>query len=112
MWIRSDEDKKDGEKYLRERIDEMTTDSEIAVDMSLQKEYIISKKGYIIDLRSNIAKIDNTLQKGIYKKLLIEDDIDEISKLLNKIDNKLYKLEYSLDNEYESLLLSNQWDER
>lgn len=112
MWIDSDEAKRNGQKYLRERIDKMTTKSNITVDMSSQKEYIINKKGYIIDLCNNIAKIDNDIQKGIYKKLLIEEDINEISKLLNKIYNKLSKLEYSLDNEYEGLLLSNQWGER
>ena len=112
MYYRDDESKKNEEKYLRERIDKMTADSKVTVDMSSQKEYIINKNRYIMDLRNNIAKIDNALQEGIYKKLLIEDDIDEISNLLNKIDNKLRKLEYSLENEFEGVILSNQWDER
>lgn len=112
MWIRDDESKKNNEKYLRERIDKMTADSKVTVDMSSQKEYIINKNRYIVDLRNDIAKIDSVLRKGIYSKLLIEGDINQISNLMEKIFNKLLKLEYSLENEYESLLLSNQWAER
>lgn len=112
MYHRNDESKKNEEKYLRERIDKMTTDSKITDDMSSQKEYIINKNRYIIDLRNNFAIIDSHLQRGIYRKLLVKEDIRQISNLMEKIDNKLSKLEYSLENEYEGLLLSNQWNER
>lgn len=112
MWILSNKRMKEEEELFRKRIDEMTTDSKITVDMSSQKEYIINKQRYIFELCNTIAQIDIDVRQGIYKKLFVDQDIVELSSLMNKIFNKLYKLECSLYNEYRGLLLSNQWDER
>lgn len=111
MWYLSDERKKEEENILRKRIDEMTTDSEITVDMSSQKEYIINKKRHIMDLRSTLEKIRNLVREGIYKEIIIREDINKLTSLIDKVDTKLFQLEYSLDDEYEGLLLSSQWME-
>ena len=43
--------------------------------------------------------------------MIISDDIVKISRLIDKVDTKLWEIEDSLEDEYEGLLLSSQWME-
>ena len=109
MLFLNDKEKQEREDALRKWLDGMTKKSKVSVDMTSQKEYIINKKRHIMDLRSTLEKIRNLVREGVYKEMLISEDIKKLTSLIDKVDTKLFQLEYSLEDEYEGLLLSNQW---
>jgi hypothetical protein len=111
MWVLSDEEKKEREESLLKKLNDMTKKSKVSVDMSSQEKYIINKKILLVDLRNTLAKIDNLVRTGAYKEMIISDDIVKISRLIDKVDTKLWEIEDSLEDEYEGLLLSSQWME-
>lgn len=109
MSILSDEEKKEREESLLKRLNDMTKYSKVSVDMSSQKEYIMNKKVLLVDLRNTLAKMDKHIRTGAYREMIINADFYKILSLLDKVDTKLWKIENSLEDEYEGLLLSSQW---
>lgn len=108
MEILSNEEKKEKENTLRNTLDEMTDNSNVHIDMSAQKNYIISKARYIIQLRNILAQIDDNVSTDI--GILTKEECYKFLELIDRADTKLWKIENSLQDEYEHLLLSKQWE--
>ena len=108
MWTLSDEEMKEKEDYLIRKMDLLQKRSKVSVDMSSEKEYFVNKKRYLMILRNNLAETCVLIQKGKYKEIINNEDIDKILDLIDKIKFKLLQIELPLESKFDNLLYDNK----
>ena len=82
--------------------------SKVSVDMSSEKEYFVNKKRYLMILRNNLAETCVLIQKGKYKEIIVNEDIDKLLDLIDKINFKLLQIELPLESKFDNLLYDNK----
>ncbi len=108
MWTLSDEEMKEKEDYLIRKMDLLQKRSKVSVDMSSEKEYFVNKKRYLMILRNNLAETCVLIQKGKYKEIINNEDIDKLLDLIDKIKFKLLQIELPLESKFDNLLYDNK----
>ena len=108
MWTLSDEEMKEKEDYLIRKMDLLQKRSKVSVDMSSEKEYFVNKKRYLMILRNNLAETCVLIQKGKYKEIIVNEDIDKLLDLIDKINFKLLQIELPLESKFDNLLYDNK----
>ena len=108
MWTLSDEEMKEKEDYLIRKMDLLQKRSKVSVDMSSEKEYFLKKKRYLMILRNNLAETCVLIQKGKYKEIINNEDIDKLLDLIDKIKFKLLQIELPLESKFDNLLYDNK----
>ena len=108
MWTLSDEEMKEKEDYLIRKMDLLQKRSKVSVDMSSEKEYFVKKKRYLMILRNNLAETCVLIQKGKYKEIINNEDIDKLLDLIDKIKFKLLQIELPLESKFDNLLYDNK----
>lgn len=96
MSILSGEDMKKKEDLLRRQLDEEITRYKVSVDMSSQKEFFINKKRYLMKLHNSLAKTCKLIYECEYRELIINENIDKLLELIEKINFKLSQIELPL----------------
>ena len=109
MSILSNERMKEKEDYLIREMDSLQKEFKVSVDMSSEKEYFLNKKRYLMILRNNLAETCVLIQKGKYKEIIVNEDIDKLLDLIDKINFKLLQIELPLGGKFYNLLSSNQY---
>ena len=104
----SDERMKESEDYLIRKMDFLQKRSKVSVDMSSEKEYFVKKKRYLMILRNNLAETCVLIQKGKYKEIINNEDIDKLLDLIDKIKFKLLQIELPLESKFDNLLYDNK----
>lgn len=104
----SDERMKESEEYLIRKMDFLQKRSKVSVDMSSEKEYFVNKKRYLMILRNNLAETCVLIQKGKYKEIIVNEDIDKLLDLIDKINFKLLQIELPLESKFDNLLYDNK----
>ena len=104
----SDERMKESEDYLIRKMDFLQKRSKVSVDMSSEKEYFVNKKRYLMILRNNLAETCVLIQKGKYKEIIVNEDIDKLLDLIDKINFKLLQIELPLESKFDNLLYDNK----
>ena len=104
----SDERMKESEDYLIRKMDFLQKRSKVSVDMSSEKEYFVNKKRYLMILRNNLAETCVLIQKGKYKEIINNEDIDKLLDLIDKIKFKLLQIELPLESKFDNLLYDNK----
>ena len=105
----SDEEMKRKEDYLIREMDSLQKKFKVSVDMSSEKEYFLKKKRYLMILRNNLAETCVLIQKGKYKEIIVNEDIDNLLDLIDKVNFKLSQIELPLGGKFYNLLSSNQY---
>lgn len=105
----SDERMKEQEDYLIREMDSLQKKFKVSVDMSSEKEYFLKKKRYLMILRNNLAETCVLIQKGKYKEIINNEDIDKLLDLIGKVNFKLSQIELPLGGKFYNLLSSNQY---
>ena len=95
----SDERMKESEDYLIRKMDFLQKRSKVSVDMSSEKEYFVKKKRYLMILRNNLAETCVLIQKGKYKEIINNEDIDKLLDLIGKLP---------LESKFDNLLYDNK----
>lgn len=108
MWTLSDEEMKEKEDYLIRKMDLLQKRSKVSVDMSSEKEYFVKKKRYLMILRNNLAETCVLIQKGKYKEIINNEDIDKLLDLIDKVNFKLSQIELPLESKFDNLLYDNK----
>ena len=109
MSILSNERMKEKEDYLIREMDSLQKEFKVSVDMSSEKEYFLNKKRYLMILRNNLAETCVLIQKGKYKEIIVNEDIDKLLDLIDKINFKLLQIELPLGGKFYNLLSNNQY---
>lgn len=104
----SDERMKEQEDYLIRQMDSSQKRAKVSVDMSSEKEYFVNKKRYLMILRNNLAETCVLIQKGIYKEIINNEDIDKLLDLIGKVNFKLSQIELPLESKFDNLLFDYQ----
>lgn len=104
----SDERMKESEDYLIRKMDFLQKRSKVSVDMSSEKEYFVKKKRYLMILRNNLAETCVLIQKGKYKEIINNEDIDKLLDLIDKVNFKLSQIELPLESKFDNLLYDNK----
>ena len=60
-------------------------------------------------LRNNLAETCVLIQKGKYKEIIVNEDIDKLLDLIDKINFKLLQIELPLGGKFYNLLSNNQY---
>ena len=76
--------------------------------MSSEKEYFLKKKRYLMILRNNLAETCVLIQKGKYKEIINNEDIDKLLDLIGKVNFKLSQIELPLGGKFYNLLFDYQ----
>ena len=105
----SDERMKEKEDYLIRQMDSSQKRAKVSVDMSSEKEYFVNKKRYLMILRNNLAETCVLIQKGKYKEIIVNEDIDKLLDLIDKINFKLLQIELPLESKFDNLLYDNKY---
>lgn len=108
MWTLSDERMKKSEDYLIRQMDSFQKKFKVSVDMSSEKEYFVNKKRYLMILRNNLAETCVLIQKGKYKEIIVNEDIDKLLDLIDKIYFRLLQIEQPLEGKFYNLLSDYQ----
>lgn len=109
MRTLSDEEMKRNEDYLIREMDSLQKEFKVSVDMSSEKEYFLNKKRYLMILRNNLAETCVLIKKSKYKEIIVNEDIDKLLDLIDKINFKLLQIELPLGGKFYNLLSSNQY---
>ena len=104
----SDERMKEQEDYLIREMDSLQKKFKVSVDMSSEKEYFLKKKRYLMILRNNLAETCVLIQKGKYKEIINNEDIDKLLDLIDKVNFKLSQIELPLGGKFYNLLFDYQ----
>ena len=104
----SDERMKEKEDYLIRQMDSSQKRAKVSVDMSSEKEYFVKKKRYLMILRNNLAETCVLIQKGKYKEIINNEDIDKLLDLIDKVNFKLSQIELPLESKFDNLLYDNK----
>ena len=104
----SDERMKEKEDYLIRQMDSSQKRAKVSVDMSSEKEYFVNKKRYLMILRNNLAETCVLIQKGKYKEIINNEDIDKLLDLIDKVNFKLSQIELPLESKFDNLLYDNK----
>ena len=108
VWTLCYEEMKESEDYLIRKMDFLQKRSKVSVDMSSEKEYFVKKKRYLMILRNNLAETCVLIQKGKYKEIINNEDIDKLLDLIDKVNFKLSQIELPLESKFDNLLYDNK----
>ena len=81
LSILSGEQMKKREETFKRRLDFFTNQQKVYDDMSLQKEFFINKKRYLMKLRNSLAKTCMLINEGEYKDIINNKNIDKLLEL-------------------------------
>lgn len=111
MKILSKQERQKEVKKFDRKVKRITQNADVHYDVSEQKEYIVEKKRNIVELDNYIHIFYNEVENGIYTPFIPITERNTILRALGKINDKLYSIDYSLENEYKALILAQQWME-
>ena len=109
IYMRNLSDERMKESYLIRQMDSSQKRAKVSVDMSSEKEYFVNKKRYLMILRNNLAETCVLIQKGKYKEIIVNEDIDKLLDLIDKINFKLLQIELPLESKFDNLLYDNKY---